>query len=102
MTKKFAPKQFQRLNTALMLGKKAEQEKMKKEVMAKMRRWQMQVYLNVLMLLFNNAGNMSRAEYKEAVKRFAMYEKALAMVYFACGTCRHLSLLHSAYKRLKR
>lgn len=122
MTKKFAPKQFQRLNTALMLGKKAEQEKMKKEVMAKMRRWQMQVYLNVLMLLFNNAGNMSQAEYKEAVKRFrqfehgvrfggyrrstlkgfGMYEKALAMVYFACGTCRHLSLLHSAYKRLKR
>lgn len=121
MTKKFAPKQFQRLNTIVMLGKKAEQEQMPKEVMTRVRRWQMKVYLNVLILLFNNAGNMSRAEYKEAVKRFRqfehgvrfggyrrsilkglnVYEKALTMVYFTCGTCRHLRLLHSAYKHLK-
>ena len=39
---------------------------------------------------------------RSTLKGFGMYEKALAMVYFACGTCRHLSLLHSAYKRLKR
>ena len=121
MTKKFAPKQFQRLNTIVMLGKKAEQEQMPKEVMTRVRRWQMKVYLNVLILLFNNAGNMSRAEYKEAVKRFRqfehgvrfggyrrsilkglnVYEKALAIIYFACGTCRHLHMLHNAYKRLK-
>ncbi|WP_333578536.1 hypothetical protein, partial [Leyella stercorea] len=104
-----------------MLGKKAEQEQMPKEVMTRVRRWQMKVYLNVLILLFNNAGNMSRAEYKEAVKRFRqfehgvrfggyrrsilkglnVYEKALTIIYFACGTCRHLHMLHNAYKRLK-
>ena len=39
---------------------------------------------------------------RSTLKGFGMYEKALAMVYFACGTCRHLSMLHSAYKRLKR
>ena len=121
MTKKFAPKQFQRLNTIVMLGKKAEQEQMPKEVMTRVRRWQMKVYLNVLILLFNNAGNMSRAEYKEAVKRFRqfehgvrfggyrrsilkglnVYEKALTIIYFACGTCRHLHMPHNAYKHLK-
>ena len=121
MTKKFSPKQFQRLNTIVMLGTKGEQEMLSKEIMEKLKCWQMQVYLDVLMLLFNNADNMNRTEYEDAVKCFkhfehsvhfksyrlnvlkglGKYEKALALIYFVCGTCRHLHLLHSLYKRLK-
>lgn len=121
MTKMFRPKQFQRLNTIVMLGERSEQENMTKEVMTRVRCWQMQVYLDVLMLLFNNAGKMSKAEYEDAVERFknfehsvhfksyrrnvlndlGIYEKVLALVYFACGTCRHLRLLHKLYKRMK-
>lgn len=118
MTKKFAPRQFQRLNTAVMLGTKAWQEGVPRRTKEKIRCWQMQTYLNVLMLLFNNAKAMNAEQYAEAVARFKGFErevafdgyrlstlkdlgkaeKMLALCYFALGNCRCLQSLHKAYK----
>lgn len=119
MTKKFAPRQFQRLNTATLLGAKAWQEGVDQRTKEKIRRWQMQTYLNVLILFFNNAKAMNTEQYAETVARFECFErevafdgyrlstlkglgkaeKMLALCYFAFGNCRCLQPLHKAYKR---
>ena len=60
------------------------------------------VFTNVHLAGVSTGGVRFGGYRRSTLKGFGMYEKALAMVYFACGTCRHLRLLHSAYKRLKR
>lgn len=121
MTKKFSPRQFQRLNTAMMLGTKAWQEGVDQRTKEKIRRWQMQTYLNVLISLFNNAKAMNTEQYVEAVARFEDFErevafdgyrlntvkglgmagKLLALFYFAFGNCRCLLPLYKVYNRCK-
>lgn len=119
ITKKFHHRQFQRLNTAMMLGTKAWQECVDRRTKEKIRCWQMQTYLNVLILLFNNTKAMNAEQYAEAVARFDDFErkttfdgyrlstlkglgkveKMLALCYFAFGNCRCLQPLHKIYKR---